>query len=42
LLEPGQFENMINIRGKKIREKAEKLFGVSETDFNALFNDQSP
>jgi len=41
LLEPGQFENMIDIRGKKIREKAEKLFGVNETDFNALFNDQS-
>jgi hypothetical protein len=41
LLEPGQFETLIDVRGKKIREKAEKLFGISETDFNALFNDES-
>jgi hypothetical protein len=41
LLEPGQFENMIDVRGKKIREKAEKLFGISEKDFNALFDDES-
>lgn len=41
LLEPDQFENMIDIRGKKIREKAERLFGLSEQDFNALFTDES-
>lgn len=41
LLEPGQFETLIDVRGKKIREKAEKLFGISEIDFNALFNDES-
>ncbi len=36
-LEPGQFENMIENRGKRIREKAEQFFGLSETEFNALF-----
>lgn len=41
LLEPDQFENMIDVRGKKIREKAEKLFGLSEQEFNNLFKDES-
>lgn len=41
LLEPDQFENMIVVRGKKIREKAEKLFGLSEQEFNNLFKDES-
>ncbi len=41
LLEPDQFENMIDVRGRKIRDKAEKLFGLSEQDFNALFTDES-
>ncbi len=38
LLEPGQFENMIQERGRKIRERAETLFGITETEFNALFS----
>ena len=41
LLEPDQFENMIDVRGKRIREKAEKLFGLSEQEFNNLFKDES-
>jgi len=41
LLEPDQFENMLDVRGKKIREKAEKLFGLSEQEFNNLFKDES-
>ncbi len=40
LLEPDQFENMIDVRGKKIREKAERLFGLSEQEFNNLFKDE--
>jgi len=37
LLEPGQFERMIQERGHRIRQRAETLFGISETEFNALF-----
>ncbi len=36
-LEPGCFETMIERRGKRIRLKAEELFGMSEDDINALF-----
>jgi hypothetical protein len=39
-LEPGQFEIMIERRGKRIREKAEQLFGLQEDAFNALFADK--
>ena len=39
-LEPGHFEAMIEQRGKKIRQNAEKLFGLSEQEFNALFADK--
>lgn len=39
-LEPGSFEAMIERRGKKIRQNAEKLFGVTEPEFNALFADK--
>jgi hypothetical protein len=28
---------MIDIRGRKIREKAEELFGLQEEEFNDLF-----
>jgi hypothetical protein len=38
-LEPGQFETMIERRGKKIREKAEQFFSMPEAEFNALFAD---
>lgn len=36
-LQPGNFESMIDRRGKKIRQNAEKLFGVTELEFNGLF-----
>jgi hypothetical protein len=36
-LPPGNFEAMIERRGKKIREKAEKFFGLSEHELNQLF-----
>jgi len=39
-LEPGHFEAMIEQRGKKIRQNAEKLFGLPEQEFNALFADK--
>ena len=39
-LEPGHFESMIEKRGKKIRERAEELFGLKEVQFNALFIDK--
>lgn len=38
-LQPGGFDEMIVRRGKKIRQKAEGLFGMSEEDFNKLFGD---
>jgi hypothetical protein len=41
MLEPGQFERMIDVRGRRVREKATQLFGVSEQEFNSLF-DGSP
>ncbi len=37
LLEPDQFDAMIVERSKCIREEAEKLFGMKESAFNALF-----
>jgi hypothetical protein len=36
-INPGYFETMIAQRGKRIRAKAEELFGVSEEDFGKLF-----
>jgi hypothetical protein len=39
-LEPGQFEAMIERRGKKIREKAEQVFSLKEDAFNSLFADK--
>ena len=39
-LEPGQFDTMIERRGKKIREKAQQFFGFSEVEFNAFFADK--
>jgi hypothetical protein len=36
-LEPGSFESMLNLRGTKIRQKAEVMFGVTEAEFNQLF-----
>jgi hypothetical protein len=41
-LNPGCFETMIAQRGKRIREKAEQLFGVSEKDFKKLFAEPKP
>ena len=38
-LEPGQFDNMIERRGKRIREKAEQIFSLQEDAFNLLFAD---
>jgi hypothetical protein len=32
---------MIERRGKKIRQKAEELFGMKETDFDLLFADKA-
>ena len=37
LLEPGQFEVMLEERSKSIREKAASLFGITESEFDALF-----
>jgi hypothetical protein len=36
-LAPGNFDAMIERRGKKIRDKAEKFFSLSEQEFNQLF-----
>jgi hypothetical protein len=38
-LTPGNFLNMIEIRGKKIREKACGIFGYTEEEINNLFKD---
>jgi hypothetical protein len=32
---------MLDRRGKKIRQKAEDLFGVKEEDFNLMFADKT-
>jgi len=40
-LNPGQFETMLERRGRKIRQKAESLFGMKEADFNLLFADKT-
>jgi hypothetical protein len=39
-LEPGQFDAMIERRGKRIREEAEQFFSLPEVEFNALFTDK--
>jgi Protein of unknown function DUF262 len=39
-LQPGSFEAMIDRRGKKIRQNAEKIFGLREEELNALFADK--
>jgi len=39
-LEPGHFESMIEKRGKKIRQKAEELFGIQEDQFNEFFSER--
>lgn len=36
-LAPGGFDSMIEIRGARIRQKAEELFGLTEKEFNGLF-----
>ena len=36
-LKPGNFLNMIEIRGKKIREKACNIFGYTENEINDMF-----
>ena len=36
-LEPGRFDIMLERRGKKIREKAQQFFSLTEDQFNALF-----
>lgn len=41
-INPGCFETMIEQRGKRIRAKAEQLFGVSEEDFKMLFAEPRP
>jgi hypothetical protein len=38
-LQPGNFDEMIDRRGKKIRKKAEDLFGMTEEDFDLMFAD---
>lgn len=38
-LDPGLFETMIERRGKRIRAKAEELFGLTEDKFNELFRE---
>jgi hypothetical protein len=40
-LNPGQFETMLERRGKKIRQQAEELFGMKEDDFDRLFADKT-
>lgn len=39
-LEPSHFKSMIEIRAKRIREKAEELFKLKEEECNALFADR--
>ena len=41
-LGPGQFDVMLERRGKKIRQQAENLFGMKEAEFNLLFADKTP
>lgn len=41
-INPDCFETMIAQRGKRIRAKAESLFGVSEEDFKKLFEEPKP
>ena len=36
-LKPGNFLNMIEVRGKKIREKACNIFGYTENEINDMF-----
>ncbi len=37
-LQEGNFENMLEERGEKIRKKTLSLFNITEKEFNALFN----
>ncbi len=39
-LEPDHFDSMIQSRGAKIRRRAERLFGLSEEEFDGLFLDE--
>jgi hypothetical protein len=39
-LQEGCFDEMITRRGKKIRQKAEDLFGMSEQEFDLMFADK--
>ncbi len=39
-LEPGHFDMMLERRGSAIRQKAQDFFHVTETQFNALFDDK--
>jgi len=41
LLEPGSFQQMLEIRGKAIRERALALFGMNEFEFDALFDEEA-
>jgi hypothetical protein len=38
-LKSGGFEDMLERRGKRIRQKAEQVFGMIETEFDALFEE---
>ena len=38
-LEPDNFMSLIETRGKKIRKRAEQLFGLKEEEFDSLFAD---
>ena len=38
-LEPDNFMSLIETRGKKIRKRAEQLFGLTEEEFDSLFAD---
>lgn len=37
LLEPGQFETMVEVRARRIQEQAAELFGMSMEEIDALF-----
>jgi hypothetical protein len=37
LVQPGAFPRLLEVRGARVREKALKLFHMTEEAFNALF-----
>ena len=39
-LEPGHFDIMLDRRGKRIKEKVQQFFSVTEDQFNAFFVDK--